>query len=459
MGPRQRPPEGVNGCAKAHSACSERHVLFPWREWLLTSLLGISAIALVSYGSVYTTAGWGDQRFFHWPTVSTMAQQLPRPDLVHMKTSTGPAYHIFAAILTRCFSLSMPGAQFVTGALVWTGLAAAVLSVTRSLPWSSRFLVSLTVLACPYVLQSTLWMLTDALALALSIVALLLIYRLFASSKPAMGLALGCGTVIALDFAVRQTAMWIALVAVVSIAATDRTVADKCKLATAAVAPSLIVMAALFYAWGGVTPPGMGSVAEGPQPLGLPVGFALWAVFAAPLLLPVLDRITWDLPTIIGASTAGILAAAPALIWKSSFDKAAGRGAGWMWKAIVRHGVDVFDRSLALCALAFMGAAALFILLKVFYSSGLRSHFWILGTSTVFSMLATVPVHSALQKYREIPILSIFPFLVVAVSLLASSTGPRWRSLNFALTIAASVQTVAALGTVVFPVAGYLRGT
>jgi uncharacterized membrane protein YfcA len=122
-----------------------------------------------------------------------------------------------------------------------------------------------------------------------------------------------------------------------------------------------------------------------------------------------------------------------------------------MWKAIVRHGVDVFDRSLALCALAFMGAAALFILLKVFYSSGLRSHFWILGTSTVFSMLATVPVHSALQKYREIPILSIFPFLVVAVSLLASSTGPRWRSLNFALTIAASVQTVAALGTVVFP--------
>lgn len=128
-----------------------------------------------------------------------------------------------------------------------------------------------------------------------------------------------------------------------------------------------------------------------------------------------------------------------------------------MWKVVVRHGVDVFDRSLFLCALAFMGAGALFMLLRVFYSSGLRLHFWILGSSTVFSMLAAVPVHSALQKYREIPVLAIFPFLVLAVSWLASSAGPRWRSLNFALTIAASFQTVAAVGTVALPIAGYMR--
>jgi hypothetical protein len=130
-------------------------------------LVGTFGIALISFRQIQVTSGWYDQELYHWPTVTRFAQQLPRPDVVHVQTATGPLYHLIAAVLTRTLDLSMEATQFLMGALSWSTLAASLIIATRSLHPACRYLVLVCVFASPYVLQSTLWMMTDALALAL----------------------------------------------------------------------------------------------------------------------------------------------------------------------------------------------------------------------------------------------------------------------------------------------------
>jgi hypothetical protein len=434
----------------------EHRVKFPLGEWLAISALGLFGIALVSLRRVHATVGWSDQRIFHWPTVSQFAQQLPVPDIVHVRTSTGPAYHLFAATITRVLGLRMEDAQLAMGVLIWSALAAVLLAATKGIPRVCRYCIAVAVFASPYVLESTLWMLTDALALTLSMLALMLLIQLNAKTDTSGFQALNCGILIAIACAVRQTAAWLIVVAAVAIFLSRRKVSAKVALTCLVVILPIATLAALFLAWGGFAPPGMDDIATGPEPLGIPVGFALSAFFAVPLLLPIWDRVSLDPPTLVGCSVSGMLCAVPALIWRSNYQDP-DRGGGWLWKAVVRLGGEVSDRSLVLSALAFLGGAAVFMILRVLCADGLNSRSWILGTAISLSIIITVPVHSALQKYREIPFLASFPFLAVAVGgLVIGSAGTWWRSLQSALIIPASVQVLAGLGTVGFPVVQYL---
>ncbi len=349
----------------------------------------------------------------------------------------------------------MEGTQLVMGAWVWCVLAAAVLFATRDLPRGCRQLVLVTVLASPYVLESTLWMLTDACALALSIIALSLLLRISGQSQITGVAVASCGVLIAGACAVRQTAVWLLGVAVVVLLVSRRDALTKVKLIVLIVLPSIVVLSALFVVWGGLTAPGMDAIAQGPQPLAIPVGFALWAFFGTPLLLPLWHRVTHDRLTIAGSILGGVLAAAPAVIWTSNYQPKT-RSGGWLWKAVIKHGVDICDRSLALCVLAFVGGATVFLILRVLYTSRLASQSWMLGSAIYASILVTVPVYSALQKYREIPLLAIFPFLVVAVACVVASIAPWWRSLRVALVAPAALQLMAAVGTVGYPILRFL---
>lgn len=440
---------------KAESSCSPT-AKFPWCDWVVLSLVGIAGVAVVALMRVHETTGWFDQKRFHWPTIWQFAQQLPLPDIIHARTSTGPTYHLIAAIPTRVFGLSAECAQLVMGILVWSALAAALLGATNGVPRALRRLIAIAVFASPYVLESTLWMCTDALALTLCIVALILIVRLCTVWEPSRLHLLRCGFLIAFTCTVRQSAAWLVVAAAVAIFAGGWKASEKVKMAILVAFPPIATLAAFFFAWDGFAPPGMDDIAKGPEPLGMPVGFAMWAFFATPLLLPLWQRVSIDARTVAGSFVAGALCAVPALIWRSDYE-APDRAGGWLWKAVIKYGVDFSGRSFALFLLAFIGGAAIFLILRTIYANGLKGQALVLGAAIYASILVTVPIHSALQKYREIPLLACFPFLVMAVGSLAIEPARRrWESLQFALAVPASVQVIAGFGTVGLPVFWYL---
>lgn len=412
-------------------------------------LAGVSATAVVALAGVRVTTGWLDQSKFHFPTIRGLAEQLPVPDVVNVRTATGPLMHLTLAIPTRLLGLPETAVQILNAAIFWTLLMAATFYATRSLPRGVQVSVMACVALSPYILQGTLWITTDPAAAALFVLALAAAARF----QGWAGEALLLGLVVAAAIATRQTAVWLlapVLLAVVSAGTPRAVTARNCALVAL---PGIAVLGTLVTLWGGLLPPMfVGSNGAGANPTSIPVGFMLWAFFAAPLLIATPQwtaTIRRNLPLVV---LGGSGAAAPAVIWPSAYEEAGQiREGGWPWELIRATG-SVADRAPLLIALAFVGGAAVTALLAMLWRSGRVRATLVVGSGIFGSIASAAAAANAWPKYSEMPLLACFVVLVAALWPLVDAR--RW----WTLLVPTGLQVLAGAAIVGLPVAAALAG-
>jgi hypothetical protein len=319
------------------------------------------------------TSEASDQRKFHRPTIEKLAAELPRPDLVNLRTATAPGYHLAMAVVARG---GLDGERELRAVSSLFSLAmllvAWAVAARRAGPGSGLVLVA-PVLLSSYVLGAATWLTTDNVAL------LLVLPAIAAGLSPAGPRRLAAGGLAAAgSVCVRQIHVWTAIVpwigAAMAIAAdtaagrrwlgpgpaTDPDVRpwstwstrERAAVLMAGLLP-LAVVGMLVAAWGGLVPPPLADYHERGIRFAQPVlTLALlggFGVFFVPVLV---GRGTLAAR---GPVVVGVVAALLALVPATSYDPEGGRWGGAIWE-LVRRLPAPGDRSLVLAALAGLGA-------------------------------------------------------------------------------------------------------
>ena len=141
-------------------------------RWILAACclsLAFAALVLppIAMGLGGTSEAF-DQDRFHLPTIRTLADQLPRPDLVNLQSATAPGYHLLMAALARGgvdgergLRLASSGLSFAMLLVVWA------VAARRAGPWAGG-LLTLPVLCSSYVLGGAIWLTTDNAAIVVT---------------------------------------------------------------------------------------------------------------------------------------------------------------------------------------------------------------------------------------------------------------------------------------------------
>ncbi len=339
-------------------------------RWIAAALALAAVFALLVLPPIATGAGGTseakDQARFHLPTIRTLAEQLPAPDLVHLQSATAPGYHLVLATVARAGLDSERALRAVASlASLAMLLVAWGVAARRAGPWTGLLLVAPLVLSS-YVLGAAIWLTTDNAAL------------LFVLGAVALGLAptgprrlAAAGLLVGLAVWTRQIHAWAAIVPAAGLVAAWRRrppgraggpddvrpwdrwrAAERAAVAAAVVLPAAVV-GLLVALWGGLVPPALADYhdrgirwAQPVLTLALLGGFG--AFFAPVLVAPGSGRDRG--PLLVAALVAG-LAALPPTSWAPD----AGRWGGAIWE-LVRRTPAPGDRSLVLVAGAAVGA-------------------------------------------------------------------------------------------------------
>ncbi len=336
-------------------------------RWILAACclsLAFAALVLppIAMGLGGTSEAF-DQDRFHLPTIRTLADQLPRPDLVNLQSATAPGYHLLMAALARGGVDGERGLRLAS-----SGLSLAMLLVVwavaarRAGPWAGG-LLTLPVLCSSYVLGGAIWLTTDNAAL---LFVLLAIAGGLGMAGPRMLAAAGLAAGLAV--CTRQIHAWAAIVPAVGLlvaVAADRwpaawpgrqpwsrwTGAERIAV-VAAVGLPLALVGLLVSLWGGLVPPSLADYhqqglrwAQPVLTLSLLGGFG---VFFAPVLVRP-GRLTARGPLLV-AAVAAIAAAIP----PTAYDPEAGRWGGAIWE-LARRLPAPADRSVVFIAAAGAG--------------------------------------------------------------------------------------------------------
>jgi hypothetical protein len=234
-----------------------------WRQlpsrWQAAVLLALpflaGVVALRGLTKTMPTFHAGDEIAYHLPTIQLFAGQLWTPDLVDYPAAQTPLFHLLIAIWSRVVGLELWRLRVVE-VLISYGVALVLYRLLRRYAgfgmWPTVLLAAL--FACsPYVFGQSFILVTDNLALLLSLIA---IERLLAFDRGG-GLsvfAVACGA-IALAVLTRQSSAWLGLLALVVLALhaprEPRTLAGGLALLGLAALPTL----ALVLAWHGFVSP------------------------------------------------------------------------------------------------------------------------------------------------------------------------------------------------------------
>lgn len=197
------------------------------------------------------TSQANDMMDYHSIEVRRLEAGWPSPDLRASFTTTTPGFHLLLAALAK---LGL-GATALRLAAALGGLAAWLVAWRVALAWvgcgRAALLVSPLALS-PYLLGSSIWITTDAAALALACATMGV--ALVAPATVRAGLAsgaLGAGTVL-----VRQIMLWASVpAALVALGARGLPLSGRVWRCALAVGPPVACVAAFFVVWGGSMPP------------------------------------------------------------------------------------------------------------------------------------------------------------------------------------------------------------
>ncbi|HBS28293.1 MAG TPA: hypothetical protein DEB06_02325 [Phycisphaerales bacterium] len=319
-----------------------------------------------------------DQSVYHLPVVEAMVAQWPRVDIVNYESATAPGYHLLLAAAWR--ATGSRGAIFALNAAVSLGLLLVVLRlVVRFAPgWGALALVA-PLLLNPYLLGGAVWLTTDNAALLLVAMAL----SGACAGISSAGRSAAVGVLASGAVFVRQIHVWLAAPLVLAGLLTSpaarwlpvwvrretgtesdergswRALALSCASAAAPVA----VVAALVWAWGGLTPRAIGFAqvhAGGPNPASPAFMLTLCALFGVPMLTMVERLGALALERRAGLVIAGVLGLALALIPQTSYQELP-RAFGWVWR-VIGLTPTVGERSVLVTLGAPVGAMVLWLL-------------------------------------------------------------------------------------------------
>lgn len=349
----------------------------------------------------------GDERNYHLPTILQFAHQLPSPDLVRYRAAQTPLFHLLVAAWGKLAGLELWRLRVVEVAISY-GVVLVLYRLLRRYAglglWPAAGLAAL--LGCsPYVFGQSFILVTDNLALLLTLVA---VERLLAFERGG-GLgafALACGA-IALATLTRQSSGWLAALALLVLALRAPREPRTLLAGAAMVGLALVPLGALALAWHGLVPvgsdptscglcsPGAGRAggASG-SPLRAPLfALAIVGVYGTllhgPALLAELRRggaRRWALSA--GAALAGALLLLAVPLARHAGDE------GWIWR-IARSGPAPLGTSWLLWLLVPLGCALLALLVR---RAGVRSLPVLLLGCFLLAQLAT---RLAYQKYFD----------------------------------------------------------
>jgi hypothetical protein len=379
-----------------------------WRAALLLALPFLAGvIALRGLTRTMPTFHAGDELAYHLPTIGKFAQELWTPDLVHYPAAQTPLFHLLIAAWSRVVTLELWRLR-VAEVLISYGVALMLYRLLRRhAAFASGPAILLAALfACsPYVFGQSFILVTDNLALLLSLIA---IERLFAFERggglPAFALA--CAAV-SLAVLTRQSSAWLGLLALVVLVLhrprEPRTLAGGLALLGLAALPTL----ALVLAWHGFVSPmadpascGLCAPAEGrlgwagDSRLRAPLyALAIAGVYGTLLHGPALwDELRrggmrrWRLPLATAAGGVVVLLIVP--LASHTGDE------GWIWR-IARSGPQPLGTAWPFWLLVPLGCAVLAMIAR---RCGLRSLPVLLLGCFLVAQLAT---RLAYQKYFD----------------------------------------------------------
>lgn len=411
-----------------------------WRAALLTAALVVVAAAAVAVtGAGATTAGAGDQRGAHLPTILRLAHELPRVDITSIEVATGPLFHLLVAVPVRVLDLGPVGAQ-IAGSLLAAGCAALVLLAAPGSVHATRtrLLIAAPLLLSPYFWQSALWLNTDDTAVLFGLGALLLALHDRRTRTCAV-----VGGLLACAVATRQTWVWLvppAAAAVLQPWAPPGRASARLALVCG---PPLAVLVILLVSWRGLTPPAFQNANDTPpSAVSISYCFALLAFFLVP--------VAWSAapPGARWFTTPGLVvgavAALPALALPSAATVGSdARTGGWLWE-VVRLTPAPHDRSLLLALLAVVGGLTLVRLLRL-----LRPReAWAVSSGVAALAITLTPGINLFQRYTEVPLL-LLAFLVTLALVRRHAVRRYWP-----LVLVAVAQAAVLCVVVVAPVVG-----
>jgi hypothetical protein len=388
-------------------------------------------IGLRGLTRVMPTFHAGDELAYHLPTIEQFARQLWTPDLVHYPAAQTPLFHLLIAAWSRVVGLELWRLRVVE-VLISYGVALVLYRLLRrhaALAAAPAILLAALFACSPYVFGQSFILVTDNLALLLTLVA---IERLLAFERGGgmSAFAAACAA-IALALLTRQSAAWLGLLAfaVLVLHASRGRAAPASNAALPALrdprmlAGGLALLAlaalpvlALVLAWHGLVPPtadpascGLCAPAQGrlgwagDSRLRAPLyAIAIAAVYGTLLHGPALwdelragGRRAWRLP--LAAAAVGALALVVVPLAYHTGDE------GWIWR-LARSGPEPLGTGWPFWPLLPLGCAVLALIAR---RCGLRSLPVLLLGSFLLAQLAT---RLAYQKYFD-------PFVLLALLL------------------------------------------
>jgi hypothetical protein len=389
------------------------------RAALLLALPFLATVAaLRGLTATLPTFHGGDEINYHLPTIAKFARELPSVDLVHYPAAQAPLFHLLVAAWGRVVGLELWRLRIVE-VLISYGVVLVLYRLLRRYAgvgmWPAVLLAAL--FGCsPYVFGQSFVLVTDNLALLLSLVA---IERLLAfehgGGLPAFALA--CGA-IALALLTRQSSGWLVALALVVLALHAPREPRTLVAGGALLGLALLPLGALVLAWHGLVPPtadptscglcapgaGRLSGATG-SPLRAPLfAIAIVGVYGALLHGPaLLEQLRqgggrrWLVP--LAAAAAGVVLLRAVPLAHHEGDE------GWIWR-IARSGPQPLGSAWPFWLLVPLGCALLALLAR---RAGARSLPLLLLGCFLVAQLAT---RLAYQKYFD-PIVLLALLLVL----------------------------------------------
>lgn len=236
---------------------------------VLFLLLTWPAILSGSQGRDTTGAAF-DQANYHYPVIQKMVSDWPHPDLVHLGgVLMAPTFHVIMAAVAHFCHLDLTGLRLVASL---AGLLLMISVYWFTAKWveaGAAFVLSISYLFSPFMLSSSIWLLTDNFGWVF--VCLALGCAAFYPAAPRRVLGSGAAATAATAF--RQIHLW--LIAPIAVSGLLRLLPERFQAALAlperepsrhpgrllasmlvAVVMPVLVILFLVSLWHGLTPPG-----------------------------------------------------------------------------------------------------------------------------------------------------------------------------------------------------------
>jgi hypothetical protein len=366
----------------------------------------------------------------HLPVIRQFAADLPHPNLVGYRSATAPGYHLLMAVPAR-FGIGIHGLRLI-GSVAGLALVLVAWRVSARTvgPWTAAVLVA-PLAWSSYVLSGSAWLTTDMTSSALCTSAIA-VAACWAPGRLTFG---ALAVLFAAAVMVRQTNLYLAAPVLAAgvlgsplgrgVSSAEQWSGDEPRqwsrlaLSIVALIPGLVMVGALVWAWGGLTPPAFRDLHDaGMSPVAPAYGLALVALWGGFIVVPMLRLLRMELRTHWRMiATMAVVVAVVAAIPESSTNKEAGRWGGALWR-LSSLVPAVSGRSPVIV----IGAAAGFVVLSVLWLRAASARRGRAASVVVLSLLALFAVQTAnsqvWERYFDPPIL-------VALAWLAAMGTPR----------------------------------